>query len=167
MRGAGVAAAAVAAVVVLAGCGGGSDERSEGAASASASVPAGAKGAGPTTASVRRDIRAAAGAGTFEGLRFVRTGLTERLACQLIAVAETSAAPARRQVERVAEELERRGWKVSPRPENKETAGYGYLPEKGSWHMDVIAGADLHGMTGIMIEAWAADCAAGSATPTP
>lgn len=165
MRGVGLAAAAVAGVVVLAGCSEGSGERPEGQASASAST--GAKNAGLTTASVRRDITAAAKAGKFEGLRFVREGRTKRLPCQMIAVAETAAAPARGQVERVAEELERRGWKVRPRPENKETTGYGYLPEKGSWHMDVIAGADLHELTGIMVEAWTADCELPTATSAP
>jgi hypothetical protein len=159
MRGVGLAAAAVAGAVVLAGCGGGSGERPGGKASVPAST--GAKNAGLTTASVRRDITAAAKAGEFGGLRFVRVGRTERLPCQMIAVAETPA------VERVAEELERRGWKVRPRPENEETTGYGYLPKKGGWHMDVIAGADLHELTGIMIEAWTADCELTTAAPAP
>jgi hypothetical protein len=33
--------------------------------------------------------------------------------------------------------------------------------------MDVIAGADLHELTGIMIEAWTADCELTTAAPAP
>ncbi|MGC0332292.1 hypothetical protein RKD23_005282 [Streptomyces sp. SAI-170] len=66
-----------------------------------------------------------------------------------------------------AEELGRRGWEVGQRLEDAQ--GYGYLPVKDRWDLQLAAGPRLKGLdfAGVTFYAWSMICELTTATPAP
>ncbi|WP_328496300.1 hypothetical protein OHS59_29085 [Streptomyces sp. NBC_00414] len=136
-RAVGGAAAAAVLVMVLAGC----DADGAGASGASGrSVEATATGETVNQGTVRSDVEAAVAAGGLGRMKFTGRELVGHSAeCNVIGALHTDGAPDLGRVRDAVAELKKRRWKQTGKA--GDDSGEGWLFKKGSWQLDLLAGA--------------------------
>lgn len=150
---------AVAAAMLLSGC---ADKRTESESPGAGTTASRNKPrAAISLAEARADIRAGLAAGAFEGARFEIKDNREFSACAVTAVVSTAAEPDAKNTERMAAELEQRGWL---RTEFRTDGILMLSLRKTPWTLDFIGGTGAlpeqdPDFTGLSVNAVDRDCA--------